>query len=259
LGSIEFTESQLETALDICSGGTTEMNYMCASGLFMTYWTAKQMKTGYFNKQDFDFSYVSTCHQFPYPAACYRWTFRYATDEQIEETWKKDPCNSAEGGEFLSEVQRRGCIWGLATNIYTVYDKSYFEQQRLEGVADAEIFSLVSYCDVYTKSGRESWKKDWLVCIAASMEAIAFDGVPNEMLPRRHCSQIYKHYKSDRELGKIVAKEGEKMCVDVALTHYNQEWDWRAYKNRIAEITGNNKCAVDGSLCLHGWRVDVLE
>ena len=179
--SIVLNQNILKTALPICGGGPTmEYQYMCASGLYMTYWTSlmfrRYFRTSLNSKKTVD--YVGTCSQLPWPAACCelwcftawratewdsetlgpaqltlylhlatdRWTFRYATAPEIRQFWENNPCGSAEDNAFLSPVQRRGCIWGVATNWYLPFDSDL--SQESSSTAGG---TLNAFCDEFTE------------------------------------------------------------------------------------------------------------
>ena len=175
-----------------------------------------------------------------------RWTFRYATAPEIRQLWQDNPCGSASDSAFLSPVQRRGCIWGVATNWYREFDSD-----RTQVTSSSAGGSLNAFCDEFTErpaTGKSvllavhrdrdhtAWEKvrtslyeieervlqmyqscfcrarvpptfemkdfltfnalqEWLTCVAASMEAIAYDLTPGadtrekwERRFRAHCS-----------------------------------------------------------------------
>lgn len=71
--SITLNQGILEASLPICGGGQTmEYRYMCASGLYMTYWTSlmfrRYFRTSLESEKVVD--YVGTCSHLPWAAAC---------------------------------------------------------------------------------------------------------------------------------------------------------------------------------------------
>jgi len=272
--SVHFSKGALLRGIDICGYGkgpevaTMEEQYMCGSGLYMSYWTALNMK-GYFEAFE-GMDFVHTCASYPWPAGCYRWTFRYASRAQVESLWEDDPCDSAPDSSFDSNIQRRGCIWGFATNHYIPYDLAmHITNDKVGGDSD-DLHTLVDFCGKYVYDGKESkdrlrkdvWKEEWLTCIAASMEAIAFDGIANSVKGTIEffCDQLLA-YKVNTYVGEEIAGVGRQVCVETATANIANKGEMymKDYKPRIAETDDLIKCKRDFRNCLHGWRTDILE
>ena len=264
--SVHFNEEALQIGIRVCGGGETksskatkEEQYMCASGLYMSYYTALNHK-GYFDDDNFDF--VMTCAHYPFSASCYKWTFRFANPFQVEKMWEKDPCNAATDGVFSSNLQRRGCIWGFATNWYVPYDLAVHKKVLDEGGDVNSIHSLVDFCTPYLHTGseRQNWKSEWLTCIAGGVEYVAYDGIQNMTKVEVFCSQLLANYTGYTP-APGVANEGYRFCVDAGSSNSKtkDQFYGSEYLPRINQTIGTIKCKSDVRNCLHGWRTDLFE
>ncbi|GMI09343.1 hypothetical protein TrVE_jg758 [Triparma verrucosa] len=185
--------------------------------------------------------------------------------------WEKDPCDAATDDVFPSNAQRRGCIWGLATNWYVPYDLAVHRKVIDEGGDVKSIHSLVDFCapylqmnstraDTSIERNRENWKVEWLTCIAGGVEYVAYDGIQNMTKVEVFCSQLLANY-TGHSLSPGVAREGYRFCVEAGSSNFKSkdELYGSAYLPRINQTIGDVKCKSDVRNCLHGWRTDLFE
>ena len=232
------TLQMLHNAMSLCAAAPSiEMRYLCGSGMYMTYWTSLFLQ-GRFDK---DFDFVGTCAGMPWPATCYRWTFRYASAAQVSR-FRDDPCQTARLTKEGKLKQLRGCLWGVVTQWFRpVWSGNgkladfCFQQLRISGDSNT-----------------------WLSCVAAAIEYVSYDDTPVLSGLVVFCKSVSAQVK--QQLGHKfpgLGKRTEEICIHIA-EESRRRMLFRKYANETSGLLPF-PCKHRIDLCLHGWRTDLLE
>ena len=238
--SLIISPQMLRAAIDICKAAPSiEMRYMCGSGMYMTYWT--ESFTGWIGH---DFDFVATCAGMPWPATCYRWTFRYASARQVRKL-RSDPCPAG----LMNIKDLKGCIWGMVTQWFLpVYSGPSSASSLYPALADFCLRLLNSTSD----------ENVWLTCVTAGMEAAAYDDHPALGASRTLCTLMSSALVGNASIKwPQLTDRTNELCI-ITLTEPYNRMTYRAYLEKTSALLPS-PCSRKIDLCIHGWRVDVLE
>ena len=221
--AFNITSTSLNGALAECSSGPSLRHaYLCADGVFMSYFDAAHLAMGD--------SWFAPCGNTSYAAACFRYLFtRYVAHERQRIT-----------GTSLDTIllchlsgsarTRRACIWGLSLWAFPALDASctFPQDSVLVGCVAYPLvfdFSTVWKCNEHRSSllrwcnAISSNEQDWLACISGSMVLVG-------QLQRYGLSQHAKSFCSQLELASFprkIRQRAVQICVRTTMAFSNDD------------------------------------